>query len=467
MKNLIPLYGCEPIGLGAPMVESLTSFVGRLCIARHLMPSAICSELIEPFLPKKFKEWGFRGGRLYGAHGATLDGHSELTESFVGAVSRLTGRDDLWLHTLLPWHRLFSRQFGGVLSREHRRWCACCLAEWRESGVELWEPLLWRVTSVWRCPVHRTPLSNRCPGCDAFQGITPGVFPFGTCRRCGRDLEIGDRLRGRQARDLRRSGARSEFQVSQVISRFLTAQVEMAEHASPRGFVTLLERMRRRSDVGSTVALSRYVRVQDSVVSIWLKGGGNWQFNSFLHVCMRIGVDPLAVAVYPHRDFLIPKELKKPRSNRAPCLRVRKAALYGSAPCRRWDSSDWERVGKELGHMLRNPEAGRVPITRIVRSLGVSSSTLQKRFPKEYEQFKELHAAYCKRRQRERFEKFEKMILRGLAECVEWGFHPTWDRIFELANVPRNLSMNQEYRRIIRAIMYEYHRGEDESPRPL
>ena len=52
----MPLYGRVPAGVGTPLVESLTSFVSRLAMARHLKISKIFNYLIRPLVPQDLIE---------------------------------------------------------------------------------------------------------------------------------------------------------------------------------------------------------------------------------------------------------------------------------------------------------------------------------------------------------------------------------------------------------------------------
>lgn len=458
MKRLVPLYGRNPIGLGTPLVESLASFIGRLAVARHLMPSAIAADLIYPLAPEESRGARFWRGRLNWIYGLMPDGHGELTQEFVSVLCELTGRDDLSFHTLLPWRRLCSRRRGGALYLADRRWCACCLAEWRAGGIEPWEPLFWRVAVVRRCPVHCVPLSDRCPGCDGMQGTTSGIVPFGICRKCGRNLEIGDRRRRKSARQLTSSVARGEWQVSHIIGRFLARQEELAEHASSEGFVTLLERARRRFDLGTVAALSRCIGVRDSTVHKWRKGQVSWEFRTFLHVCLRMGADPLAVAVFPHREFSIAEKLNG--QNPGLVVRVRKAPFNGSAPCQHWDPSKWKQVERRLTDMLRDPENGKLTLKEISKSLGISVGTLGNRFPNEFLEIKRLRAAYRERKRKRHLEEFEKTLRKALAECVDRGLHPRQDLVFRAAGLSPQSGMSDDFRPVWRKIRDEYDSGE-------
>ena len=231
MKPRVPLCGCSPCAVGTPLVESLTGFVSRLAVARHLPSSAIFDRLVRPLVRE-----------------GVVQQSLQLTSFLVGALSRLTGLPRLSHLTLLPW-RGFLAVRSGALRRRPKRWCCRCLAGWRRRGTELREPLLWRVSVVQRCPVHRIPFSELCPRCHGRQGVVSEIIPFGHCRKCGHALEADDPLRRDSSARVRLDvQARWEWWTSVAVGRMLASQ-------------RLLARVRQSPGLlGASGPLSRSVR---------------------------------------------------------------------------------------------------------------------------------------------------------------------------------------------------------------
>ena len=455
MKHLVPLYSREPVGVGTPLVESLTSFLGRLSTAQYMMPSAVCNELVRPLVPEDMKGKVFWREGLNGQNGVTWDGHSEITEVLVDALTKLTALPDLSLHTLLPWRQLLLDQKSGALRWGQRRWCASCLAGWRAKGVEPWEPLLWRVAVVRRCPVHCTPFSEVCPRCQVRQGYMPGMVRIGVCRKCGHHLETGDPLVCTGARaPLATPEERWEWEVSQVVGRMLAHQEEMAAHASPRGFLTLLERLLHRPEIGSKRKLVLYVGADDMSVRRWLTGKHLWRTELFIRVCMRAGVDPLAVAVYPHRDYSEVAGLEKPSQSQARWP-VRRASSR-KAPCRHWGEAGWKQFREKLSAILEDPTSGRLSLTQITKSLGVSHSTLKRRYPKEYAELKVLHGAYRKRNKDQRLAAIEALLEAACLECIREGVIPKQKLVFARAGLSPRFAFNYTHGPIWRKLWRKY-----------
>ena len=302
-KQLVPLYGVVPAGVGTPLVESLTGFVCRLAVARHLSAWSIFKRLVCPLVPRELLEredgasyWeqGFFGGT-----GVTWDGNGEHVKALVDALAELSCLDHLSSHTLLPLKELLPAEKGGVTYRIHgKRWCARCVAGWRRKEMPLWEPLLWRISFVKRCPIHGNLLSGFCGTCKKPQGVVCDRVPFGYCRECGSHLEIGDPLVATRGRPVPAAG-RWEWVLSRAVGKLLASQDLLEAFASHRGFVHLLNSLRNHPQLGSSHSVGRYVRSTRQSVEKWLEGEKRPGLFTFLRICIRVGIDPVAVATYP------------------------------------------------------------------------------------------------------------------------------------------------------------------------
>ena len=272
---------------------------------------------------------------------------------FVDALAELTGLEHLSWHTLLPLKGILPAKKGGVISSGvKKRWCARCVADWRRKDVEPWEPLLWRVLFVKRCPVHGNLLSEVCGTCKKSQGFVSDKVPFGYCWECGGYLEAGDPLvtEGRQRVP---EAGRWQWELSRAVGKMLAAQEELEVFASDRGFVHLLNSLREHPQLGSSHSVARYVGSGKQSVEQWRKGDKRPELLTFLKICIRAGVDPVAVATYPHgKSFQVDGELafgSQPEKRRR---RVREA------PARNWGAAEWDKIRREIRKVLESGEAG-------------------------------------------------------------------------------------------------------------
>jgi ribosomal protein S27E len=188
------LYSLEPIGLGTSMVEGLQSYMTRLarehCVTTHTL-------LQQGIFPRVFSNNEVASVpnqiRSVASTGVTLNSMSPLNASIVETLEALTLRRDLSYLTMLPW-RAGIAPLG--MMRKRKAWCAACYREWMTAEQELYEPLMWSLTQVVCCPVHRNFLECRCPDCGSEQPLLTPATPAGYCAFCksGLSSELGGNL---------------------------------------------------------------------------------------------------------------------------------------------------------------------------------------------------------------------------------------------------------------------------------
>jgi hypothetical protein len=149
------LYHLEPIGIGTPYVESLTSYVTRLAEAHSVSLRDLLIHELAPHLSQLVhRDTGdLKAGAVspFLMHSAALNGPTTTARRMVQGLEQLTGWDNLHVLTLLP--------FTGVLSarkllRRTQAWCSFCFERWRELEMPLYEPLLWSFENLSLCPLH-------------------------------------------------------------------------------------------------------------------------------------------------------------------------------------------------------------------------------------------------------------------------------------------------------------------------
>ena len=175
---------------------------------------------------------------------AGLDGMGCLTEHVVAAMEKLTGQDSLEVHTLIPWAKVLSERNPGALLRGSKRWCEQCFHEWHQKGIEPWEPLIWRIAPVERCPVHGSYFSHLCPSCHMPQPAVTKDVPIGRCSRSAcRALLHGNALQPARMGWLDPKSENPNTWkgwTAIAMGRMLAVQHEARLRASPLGFVHLL-----------------------------------------------------------------------------------------------------------------------------------------------------------------------------------------------------------------------------------
>lgn len=388
------LYGRCPAGVGTPLVESLSGYLSRLCAARAVRIVDVLDRLVRPLVPEStlppYRELSW----LLVQQFVEFDGLGRQAATLVGALARLTGRTDLAGHTFLPWRRLFSVHRSGVVRRAGKRWCARCLDEWHVDGVEPWEPLLWRLAPAEWCPVHRVPLSQRCPSCGRRLRLVTERVPPGHCERCGVLLHRGDPAL--RAKPLDRRASRDVlwgWWVSAALGRMLGAQAEGARHVTSEGFVHLITESIARPGSG-VLPLSRRLGVTSTPLLRWRDRECLPRLSTYLDVCIRLDADPADVGTAGHG----PRADDSPLPWRRACRPGRSRSDPACGPVRGRAATDhWSNVEARLDRVIQAGDFRTVE--DVVRRLGIRATTFANRLPEHHSmvvaQCEERRAAGC------------------------------------------------------------------------
>lgn len=185
------LFHLEPIGIGTPYVESLTSYVARLAEAHSVaVGTLIAAEIKKQFSKAEdIKPYYYPNiVKVYGQYYIkSLNGTSAKAKQLVAALNQLTLRDDLKFLTLLTWAEVLPRQ---ELLKSDFAWCPQCYQEWRFSSKVIYSPLLWSLQAVNICLYHHQPLQSICPYChQKFVPLWQTTRP-GFCLKC--DAWLGE-----------------------------------------------------------------------------------------------------------------------------------------------------------------------------------------------------------------------------------------------------------------------------------
>ena len=162
LPNIPPrshLFHLEPIGIGTPYVESLTSYIARLADAHSVsVGTLIALEIKKNYLKKESYDSSNcpNINRIYSQnHIASLNGTTEGVKQLVSELTELTLQDNLQFLTLLTWAEVFPVI---KLLKPYFAWCPHCYQQWCSRGTVIYSPLLWSIQVVTVCPDHHQPL---------------------------------------------------------------------------------------------------------------------------------------------------------------------------------------------------------------------------------------------------------------------------------------------------------------------
>ena len=184
------LYSLEPIGIGTPEVESLSSYLNRLAQAHCVTVNALIAHELVPHVGTKAPASARRAAppsrgvpRGLGQQLAQrIDGLGRTAATWVNGLEVLTGRRDLRFLTLLAWRDVLPNRhvFSPVL-----RWCPACFDARVTTEHTLYDPLLWKLNPITTCVRHQRRLRSRCRACQQQPVAFSGRSRPGYCSRCG------------------------------------------------------------------------------------------------------------------------------------------------------------------------------------------------------------------------------------------------------------------------------------------
>ncbi len=358
------LHNLAPLGIGTAFIECLTSYINRLAWMYRVGPRVLVAEMIVPHL----KGSHYIRSSLYHLAGfcrrnaMNVNGTGEVSLDWSDTLGQLTMRSDLQTLTGNLWaSNLPTRGF----LRATPAWCSTCIHEWRESGLPIYQPLVWMLQVVTICPQHRRRLEEQCPHCQKSQSVLAvNRTPPGNCTQCQRWLgtpsvaeapdEIDDELFDWQQWVLH---AIEELHQAAAFSGPLPwANVSM-------GLATCVK------TVGRVNRIARLADLSDSAFSLWLHGKRLPSFKRFLELCYVLDISPLRLMTAKPAD--LKKTMRTPRTYRQPRPRE-------GVPAR----VDRERTWEVLQAVLNDREAS-LSVSQVAHRLGLGGTTLRGLFPQE------------------------------------------------------------------------------------
>ena len=358
------LYSLAPIGVGTPMVESLTGYVVRLAEAHCVSAGLLYWKEIRR-LAGKGNIFTFRvtNGNGYSTH--TINGLGAPAADFVRVLERLTGRHNLHTLTLLTWAQVLPR---AALLRRARAWCESCVHAWHQAHHPLYEPLLWTLHAVTVCPYHQRPLRHVCPHCERPIGPLDWRSRAAYCSRCAHTLvpcAVGP------GQTLPRHELLWATWVANACGELLAAAPQIGCPPARDRLAHTIGRCIEHTSAGNAAAFARLMQVGRGDVSRWHRGKAVPRFTLLLRMAYGLETSLL--------DFL----LGAPAAMAAGGV-VRAAPVALPPPAHRRTAQDRRRRNSpEVSRILHAALTESPPpsVSAVLKRLGDAASTVRYHFP--------------------------------------------------------------------------------------
>lgn len=430
-----PFPNLEPMGLGTPYVEKLTSYLIRLAMQSHIRVSSLVKYYIKPINGIKYTNQVLVPStkRLANGHGATA-------RAWVTSANRLVGRDDLHLLTLLPWSNAFSPKCQ--LISQTRRWCAACLAEDHRMRAPVYERLLWSVLYVNICPRHRCLLTARCPTCGHERMPDfPSRQLNGFCSVCGGWLGT---TRHALSRPSNEAIPDCQTWTTETFENLLLQPLSTNSALHRAHIVATTDFFCKHIFNGDIIALFQHLGIQTFDIGAWRSGRSypNAKILLALSYCFQISL----------RDLLEGKCDLQTDFNIRPLQYQLRAKKIKRRSAREWD---------EIGNFLQQIIAGQrqVPsLASAAKILGVQPTQLRDYFPEACSEVSRITKTVRAKSREEaraiRDKRLSKYISAQIRDMVRVGQPPTIRNLWALAKTRRLATSSPEDIRRISQIRY-------------
>lgn len=425
------LYHLEPIGIGTPYVESLTSYIARLAAAHSVHPRTLLITEFAPYLnvldharTNELKRGAV--SRLL-AMSVVWNGTTASASNMVEALAYLAERSDLSLLTLLPFSELFSHK---KLLRRNKAWCSRCFETWNEATSPIYEPLLWCLESVSLCHLHGQYLQSCCPYPDCGR-VSPQLAARsqpGYCPWCQRWLGAPFHWMGSIPSYWVNEEWRQQHWVAQMVGEVLAQAKVLSLLPQRENAVSILSAYVSERMQGKQAQAARQLGLTASTLHQWLIGKKKPQIRNLLQVCSSLDISLLALlngTACPSGESRSPKwELPASESPRRPFRKFQREALKLA-----------------LLEAVKNPADPPLSLTKLSQQLGYRSPFLSRHFPELCQAISSHYQAYQANRRAQLFQQRWQEVHQAILSLHAQGLYPGEKRVRKLLKTPSSLRL--------------------------
>ncbi|MDZ3954836.1 TniQ family protein [Bacillus thuringiensis] len=177
-KSRSVFYNLKPIGVGTGEVESLTSFITRLCRVHRISVNSLFLYFYNKDIISKKILFSVKNSHRINRV------HSPYTQEVACALNKLTHQNDIDA-LLLP---LASRDIYGKNVKTYKSWCPMCFRDDQTKLTGAYDRLLWNLRFVRICHIHDCLLETKCPECYKENPVLSSEFRVDHCHYCNSKL---------------------------------------------------------------------------------------------------------------------------------------------------------------------------------------------------------------------------------------------------------------------------------------
>jgi transcriptional regulator with XRE-family HTH domain len=378
------LYDLDPIGIGTPFVESLTSYMYRLADAHNVNLYKLIQKEIGRYFNKLYLQ-GHASERGCGSIQKYINSSGPVALEFVQALEDLTLRKDLMYLTILSWTGVLNKG----LIRQYKAWCPLCFEEWKVNNKPIYEPLYWSLGNIHLCLVHEIPLKEECPYCKKKLLYLHNYLRLGFCYSC--NSWLGDEIHADFP-----SCSILNFEWEKFVTESMSKLLEMAFYLNkmPTKYKVksaLNNFMKSRSL--KLTEFSNLLNLNASTVCCWTKGTHIPSIEYLLKICQLSNVS--LYSMFAEENPFVNEDLFSLILENNDSKRLISNRTF-----------DYEKVKSELEAVIISNEAPPPSMAQVAKNISCSLSTVKRHFP---EYCKEISTRYLRYRTEEKERRIDEI----------------------------------------------------------
>jgi len=309
------LHYLQPVGMGQPYVERLTSYISRLAHTHNVRPQTLVVHEILPRFGRDYlsKSSGTSQTTFWAEQIVSFNGTDDWASDCATILEHLTLRQDIRWLTMLPWlHILPPRD----LLRRHHAWCPLCYEEWRTAGQTIYDPLLWSLQAVTVCPIHQVPLAQQCPHCQQHElAVLAQDYRPGFCSACQRWLSNLPDPTQKDFSNLQDMAY--QCWKAEAAGTLLTCVPTLTHPPERAQFISNITACTKHVTQGNVSKMATRLGYDRTTLRAWQLGKHAPTLGTLLDICYRLGVMPLQFLTEPVDTTKLAMDDSAPMGNRS------------------------------------------------------------------------------------------------------------------------------------------------------
>ena len=429
------LYHLEPIGIGTPYVESLTSFLMRLANAHSLEVNTLVAKEISHYFNQRYVQDNYSKGlsTLFN-RGAALNSNGILAAQLSRSLEKLTLRKDLSFLTLSLFNKAFSSR---KLLRKSKAWCSACYEQWRISGTTIYEPLLWTLESIKICSEHFQPLTNKCPHCDRTIPWLTGRAKVGYCPKC--DRWLGGFLQNQHNHN--ESDLAEDIWITQSLGELISFIPSISSSVQSTNISKAFNLIIDDTCEGNIAEFAKVFGLPKNTVWMWCKGKSIPELRMILTVCYRLEISLLDFVTLKRQAFNSP-QINPQRLSNTPRIKRSSPKAF-----------DYIATENYLQNVLNNPELPPLTMKEVAQRLKINQRTIYGYFPSLCRAISAKYRSYKKLQTAQRIQKCCQEVEQAVHDIYKSGEYPSEARVSQSISQPGYFRYKEVRKSLNRAML--------------